>query len=124
MSDMTHGHDEHAGHDAHPPVPYYKIFGTLIAFTGITVAASFIPIDKIPFGKTGNVLLGLIIAGFKGSLVMIFFMHLKYEKRPIVVIAMIPFVLAGVLVFALFPDVVNGQFHQNEVTPAAAAPEK
>lgn len=126
MSDLTHGHDEHSGHDAHPPVPYFKIFATLLIFTAITILASFLDLRNYGLDKWANVLLAMGIATFKASLVMLFFMHLKYEKRPIVVIAMIPFVLAGVLVFALFPDVVNGQYHQNEAAAAAvpAAPEK
>lgn len=119
---MSENHDQahDAGHD-HSPM-YYRVFGTLIAFTIITIACSFIPIEKIPMGKTGNVLLGIAIASFKASLVMLIFMHLKYEKRPIVVIALIPFALVLVLVMALFPDIVHGQYHQN--TPAAASTEK
>ncbi len=109
--------DEH--HHEHPPVPYFAIFITLVVFTGITIGASFFDL-----GKTGNVLLAFAIAGFKASLVMLFFMHLKYEKRPLVVVALAPFALVVILVFALFPDVVNGQYHQNDAPAAAAAPEK
>lgn len=98
--------DEHA--HAHPPVPYFAIFFTLVIFTGITILASF-----KDMGKAGNVILAFAIAGFKASLVMLFFMHLKYEKRPLVVVALAPFALVVILVLALFPDVVYGQYHEN-----------
>ncbi len=114
---MSDSHDVHAEkHEAHPPVPYFLIFGTLVIFTGITIGASYIHFES----HTANVLLALAIAAFKASLVMLFFMHLKYEKRPIVIIAIVPFVLVAVLITALLPDIANGQFHQDGVLPTAA----
>jgi hypothetical protein len=44
---------------------------------------------------------------------------LKYEKRPILMIAMAPFLLVAVLFMALFPDVTFGQYHSNP-KPAVA----
>ena len=61
--------------------------------------------------KAANVILAMAIAAFKASLVMLFFMHLKYETKTMIVIAMIPYVLAAVLLFALFPDIVFGQYN-------------
>jgi cytochrome c oxidase subunit IV len=95
----------HSGHEAHPPVPYFLIAGTLFVMTVVTIAVSFVDL-----GKAGNVALALAVAFFKGSLVMFFFMHLKYERKIMWVIAFVPFVLAGILFFALFPDIVFGQF--------------
>jgi cytochrome c oxidase subunit IV len=99
--------DAHAAHESHehPPVPYFLIAGTLFVLTLVTIAVSFVNL-----GKTGNVVLALAVATFKGSLVMTFFMHLKYERKIMWVIALTPFALAGVLFFALFPDVVFGQY--------------
>lgn len=105
--------DEHA--HAHPPVPYFKIFYTLVIFTAITIAASFWKAEEHGMSKAVNVMLAFAIAGFKASLVMLFFMHLKYEKRPLVVVAMAPFALVVILVLALFPDIVHGQYHENNV---------
>lgn len=97
-------HGDH--HHEHPPVPYTAIAATLFVMTAITIGASFINL-----GKAGNVILAMAIASFKASLVMLFFMHLKYEKKTMVVIALIPYVLAAILLFALFPDIVFGQYH-------------
>jgi len=101
MSDVA----DHA-HGEHPVVPYGLIFGALMVMTVITVAASRVDLG----GKGLNVGLALLIASIKGGLVMAYFMHLKFEQRIIVGIAMLPFLLAGVLVLALFPDIVFGQF--------------
>ncbi len=112
MSDATT-----AGHEAHPPVPYFLIAGTLFVMTVVTILVSLADL-----GKTGNVILALAVATFKGSLVMFFFMHLKYERKIMWVIAFVPFVLAGILFFALFPDVVFGQYPiQMEKKPAETA---
>ncbi|MEI6231902.1 MAG: cytochrome C oxidase subunit IV family protein [Planctomycetota bacterium] len=110
--------DSHAAeHHEHPPVPYFIVFGTLVVFTGITIGASFIDLKS----KAANVSLAFAIAGFKASLVMFYFMHLKYEKRPIVAIALAPFALVMVLVAALMPDIAYGQYHNDDkltTTPA------
>ena len=97
---------EHEEHHEHPPVPYLAIAATLFVMTGITIGVSFKDL-----GHAGNIILAMAIAAFKASLVMLFFMHLKFEKKTMVIIAMIPYVLAAILLFALFPDVVFGQYH-------------
>lgn len=94
-------------HEEHPTPPYLAIAATLFVMTGITIAASFVPLGS----KAANVILALAIASFKASLVILFFMHLKYEKKTMVIICLIPYLLAAVLLFALFPDVVYGQYH-------------
>jgi cytochrome c oxidase subunit IV len=50
----------------------------LLGLTGVTVGISFI--DLGPF----NIWLALLIASLKGSLVLMFFMHLKYENRVLI----------------------------------------
>ena len=47
----------------------------LVVLTAVTVLTS-----RIPFGPF-NIVLALGIAGFKATLVALYFMHLKYEKR-------------------------------------------
>ncbi len=105
MSDATVEHG-HAGDHHDHKVPYFLIAGTLFVLTVVTIAASFFNL-----GKAGNVILAMAIASFKGSLVMLFFMHLKYEQRIMVLIAIAPFVLAAILALALFPDIVYGQYY-------------
>ena len=61
----------------------YTFVGLLLFFfTGITVAVA--TVEALDFGGHGfdsaDAILGLIIAAFKASLVMIIFMHLNHEK--------------------------------------------
>jgi cytochrome c oxidase subunit 4 len=105
MAELYDAH--HEAQQDHAKVPYFAIFATLVVFTGITIAASYFTLGT----RAGNAALALAIAGFKASLVMLFFMHLKYEKRGIVLIALAPFFLVGVLILALVPDIVYGQYH-------------
>lgn len=56
---------------------YWKIFGTLLLFTVITVLAA-----KVDFGShANNFAVGLLIATLKAGLVALFFMHLWGEQK-------------------------------------------
>ena len=66
---------------AHPqvghvvPLPVlFAVLGTLLVMTFVTVAVSW-----LDFGRF-NLWIALGIAVFKASLVLLFFMHLKYDK--------------------------------------------
>jgi cytochrome c oxidase subunit 4 len=66
----------HADIDRHVKI-YMFIFGALLLFTAITVAAwKWGPDAVMP-----SIVLALMIAVIKGSLVALFFMHLNAEKR-------------------------------------------
>lgn len=54
---------------------YYAIFAVLMVCTGLTVGVSFL--DLGPF----NAVAALTIAVFKATLVVLFFMHVKYSTR-------------------------------------------
>ena len=54
--------------------------------------------------KFALVLLILIFTVPKAMIVLIFFMHLKFEKFTIVVLALVPFVLVGVAVLTILAD--------------------
>ena len=67
---MTHGHDEHHGVGHIVPIRYLVATGTaLLILTVITVWVA-----KFDFGAF-NIAVALLIAGFKASLVVMFFMH-------------------------------------------------
>ncbi len=61
----------------------YKLLGgvlvTLIALTGITVGVSYVDLGFF------NVPIALLIASVKATVVLLFFMHLKYEGVAIVI---------------------------------------
>ena len=71
--------DAHAADDIKKSVKtYYMIFGALMLFTVITVGVSYLHLP-IPMA----ILVALVVATIKGSLVALFFMHLSHERKVI-----------------------------------------
>lgn len=55
---------------------YITVFVALLVLTGVTVGVSYVHL-----GSSGNIIVALVIATLKASLVAGFFMHLIDEKR-------------------------------------------
>jgi cytochrome c oxidase subunit IV len=70
MSEPTH----HV-HQVVPPKTYLAIFAALLFFTALTVAASYIEMGVF------NAVVALGIAVIKGTLVVLFFMHIRYSSK-------------------------------------------
>ena len=66
---------EHAEHHIVTPIQYCMVFGTLLVFTGITVGAAYVNMGAL------NPVIALAIACFKAVVVILFFMHVKYQSR-------------------------------------------
>ena len=73
-----------AGHVA-PKSMYYQVFLALLVGTGLTVAAAF-----VDMGSMNNVVM-LTIAIIKATLVILFFMHVRWSSKLTWVIAMAGF---------------------------------
>ena len=81
----AHGHHGQSGSGGHPSehhiAPfgmYMKVFWALIALTVVTVFTA----KYVHFGShTANIVVAMVIAVFKASLVVLFFMHQKYETK-------------------------------------------
>ena len=58
-----------------PKSTYIAIFATLMVLTGVTVAVAYIDLGMF------NPMMALGIAVFKATLVVLFFMHVKYSSR-------------------------------------------
>ena len=58
-----------------PKSTYFTIFGALMVCTVLTVLAAFINLGDLNFP------VALTIAVFKATLVVLFFMHVKYSTR-------------------------------------------
>src|SRR5689334_12312864 len=96
-------------HGTTAPIPHHQlnycpIFVALVVLTVVTVAVAFKRFES----ELVNVLLALLIASVKASLVAMYFMHLKFEGKLIYFIAIVPLVLCVILVCALIPDVAHG----------------
>jgi cytochrome c oxidase subunit 4 len=77
------GHDHDPGeqdvHDSQnhivSPVIYMIVGGILLVFTGLTVWASYLELGVF------NPIVALAIACFKATIVVLFFMHVKYSSK-------------------------------------------
>jgi len=71
---MTGGPIEHVEHHL-PKNLYFAIFGALMALTAMTVGLAYVNLGQL------NIVVALAVAILKASLVVMFFMHLKYESH-------------------------------------------
>ena len=66
---------EHGEHTILTPLNYLYVFGALLLGTLITVAAAYVDL------KVFNPIIALAIASAKATIVILFFMHVKYQSR-------------------------------------------
>lgn len=92
----SHGHDE-LGHVV-PQKTFLKILVALLCLTVITVLAA-----QVDLGKW-NIVGALVIASIKASLVILVFMHGKYENKIIWTYILIPFILLAIMIGGVFTD--------------------
>jgi len=102
-------------HDAHPEPNYFAVIVVLTVLTVIEIGMTYMPMSKL---FIGILLVGLALT--KAIIVAMFFMHLKFEKTTLALIAATPLVLCTLLIFALLPD-HNPKKHLPQ--PAAAGTE-
>ena len=83
---------------AHPN--YLRIFWILLVLTIVEVGITFLHLPKM-------LLAGLlvILAVWRAALVAMHFMHLKFEKKTLAVVALAPFILCVFLILMLLPDI-------------------
>ncbi len=95
--------EEHHDHHGGSLRLYWGIAGILLM---ATVAEVLLADYLKGINVTGGTLAGtmMAIAIFKAALVVMFYMHLKYEKRILWVIFAIPFALVSLLTLALFAN--------------------
>lgn len=91
----------HAKADAHPHILPFRLYLTigsiLLVLTLVTVGAA-----ELHFGPW-NLVIALVIAGIKGTLVILYFMHLKYDNRLYAIILSLTIVLfLAFLIFTMF----------------------
>jgi cytochrome c oxidase subunit IV len=97
--------DTHSEHHVVTPKLYLTIFAALMVCTFITVEAAKIDLNAYFNGL--NIIVALVIATFKASLVVLFFMHGKYSpKRTKLVIFCSVFWLA-IMLFMTMSDYVT-----------------
>ena len=86
--------------EAHSTSNYIKIFWILLVLTVVEVAVVYMKPPKMLLAS-----LLVIFAVWKAALVAMHFMHLKYEKKTLTIVALTPFVLCIFLILMLMPDI-------------------
>jgi cytochrome c oxidase subunit 4 len=108
MSTDPHYHDasnvtnpEHGEHHIVSPLQYTLVFATLLVFTGITVGAAYLDLGAL------NPVVALGIATFKAVVVILFFMHVKYQSNLIKMTVSAGFFTFSVLVVMTLLDYIS-----------------
>lgn len=88
-------------------MPLWSLFLALLALTAAEVVLYDIWVKHQFIPKYALVILILVFTLPKAAIVMIYFMHLKFEKQIIVVLAIVPFFLATGGVLAILTDTMT-----------------
>ena len=107
---VTHDHDDGGAVHVHisPSRFYWGIFGALVCLTIATVKVSY-----YDFGSA-NILIALLIATMKATLVAAFFMHLRYDKLFNTLAFLGSFLFLAVFILLTYDDLGN----RGKVDPA------
>ncbi len=104
------GHDEnHNENHVTPFNVYVKVAGALFALTFLTVGAHAIGEHLQPF----TAFIAFAIATVKALLVILFFMHLKYETKINRAIFVSGFIFLAILIGICFLDIYTRVFYAN-----------
>ena len=112
----------HAGGAEHPEPNYIAIFIYLTVLTVIELFVAYYV--NVQAAKVG---LLVALAWAKATLVAMYFMHLRFERRTLAAIALTPVVLVTFLCFMLVPDLsarIWATINQHQVVghPAVESP--
>src|SRR5262245_43698772 len=98
MEDMMEPHADQ--HHVVPVRVYITIFLTLMMFTALTVFASF-----KDFGP-GNTIIAVSIAIIKATLVILYFMHVRYNDNIVRIAVFTGFLWLGVMIVLTLSDYI------------------
>jgi len=77
---------------------YLAVFAGRLALTAVTVLVSYVDLGLM------NVVVALLIASVKASLVALFFMHLKGESRLVWGFALVPILFLALIILGTLVD--------------------
>lgn len=97
--------NEQAKHEHHGPGygVFVSVWAALMALTGVTIWVAGIDLGFM------NVAVALTIASIKASLVIFFFMHLKYENLTFKLMVLVAFVILAIFIGLTFFDTAYRQ---------------
>jgi cytochrome c oxidase subunit 4 len=117
VANTHHSPDDHDHGIAHvaPVKVLLGTWGALMVLTVVTVLAT-----KVDFGSSINLAIAMAIAVIKATLVILFFMHLAYDKLFHSVMVGGGLLAAGLFIAISLMD--SGQYQQNLIWNPAAPP--
>jgi cytochrome c oxidase subunit IV len=83
----------------HAEPNYIGVFIWLAALTAVEVAVVYLPLTRLAMAA-----ILVALAFTKAALVALYFMHLKFERRTMLLVAVTPVILCVFLIFMLIPD--------------------
>jgi cytochrome c oxidase subunit 4 len=75
----TDAHSDHHDHGLAHTMPVWLLVAVLAALMGLTVLT--VSVTSFDLGSQGNLIVAMVIATIKASLVVTFFMHLFWDKK-------------------------------------------
>ncbi len=84
---------------AHTEPNYLGVFFWLAVLTAFEVGVVYAGLPKLTVG-----IILVVLAFTKAGLVALYFMHLKFERRTLALVALTPVLLCVFLIFMLLPD--------------------
>ncbi len=85
---------------AHKEPNYMGVFWWLLALTVLEIAVIYMPVARM--------IIVILLVGFalsKAALVGLYFMHLRFERLTLSLIALTPLILCVFLILMLLPDI-------------------
>lgn len=105
-------------HAQHVEPNYMNIFWALAVLTVVEIGVAYLPIHRLAVGA-----LLVIFACAKAALVALYFMHLRFERPTLGIIALTPMILCVFLIFMLLPDLTaENRLEQQTPTASTTAP--
>ena len=98
-SDAIAGPREALAHRAHSHTPFFVVWGVLLAITAIEVLLAY---ERLQPVRMLSILLGLSIV--KAALIVLWFMHMKYEIPRMRRLMMVSLCVCLALMCVFFPD--------------------
>ncbi|HYO82293.1 MAG TPA: cytochrome C oxidase subunit IV family protein [Bryobacteraceae bacterium] len=102
-TEAAHTQAHSADHVHGGPKLYGMILGALLFLTVITVGASYIDWG----GGLANIIIAMLIASMKASLVALFFMHLRWDKPLSAIIFCVSLFFLGLFLVGCYTDTIS-----------------
>jgi len=80
---------------------YFAVFATLMVLTAVTVGVAFVDLGRL------NTFVALGIAVAKATLVVLFFMHVKYSSKLTWLVVASGFVFLAIMLLFTLADIVS-----------------